>query len=87
VIDNLGDSSQLVIHPADELSAALGHSHLALEHLFLGLVGLEDLQLQRVFMAAGVDVGAVALDMRKEWPPGRGALWTGAFLPRQPNGP
>jgi len=86
VIDNLGDSSQLVIHPADELSAALGHSHLALEHLFLGLVGLEDLQLQRVFMAAGVDVGAVALDMLKGWAAEERCALDRRFLPRQPSG-
>jgi len=64
MIDNLGDSGQLVIHSAERLSAESGHTHIGVEHIFLAIVDLQDLPIQRIFMAVHADVGTIAADMR-----------------------
>ncbi|MDI6900671.1 MAG: ATP-dependent Clp protease ATP-binding subunit [Anaerosomatales bacterium] len=72
MLDNLGDSGQLVVHHADSISAGMGHDRIGVEHVFLGVLELEDLGIQRCFISAGVDVGALASEVRTRARPAGG---------------
>lgn len=69
MLDNLGDSGQLVMRHADEISAAMGHSYIGVDHIFLGVLALEDKGIQRCFQGAGVDVGAFARELAERAQP------------------
>ena len=70
MLDNLGESGQLVLHKADSISAGMGHDRIGVEHVFLGVMELEDMSLQRCFQTAGVDGGEVVAAVRKLSGPG-----------------
>jgi ATP-dependent Clp protease ATP-binding subunit ClpC len=65
MIENLGGSGSLALHNAERIAAELGHTHIGVEHLFLGIVELEDRGIQSRFVQAGFDVGEVARELRK----------------------
>jgi hypothetical protein len=56
----LGNSATLVMSHAERARTELGHRHLGVEHLFLGVVALQDVSLYRRFGAAGVDIDQAA---------------------------
>ncbi len=61
----LGNSAKLVVSHAERARAELGHRYLGVEHLFLGVVALDDVSLQRRFAAAGTDIGEAARRVRE----------------------
>ena len=65
MIDNLGDSGTLALRNAERIAADLGHNHVGVEHLFAGIVELEDLAVQRRFQGAGFDVGEAVKELRE----------------------
>jgi len=65
MIENLGGSGSLALHNAERIASSLGHTHIGVEHLFLGIVELEDRGIQSRFVQAGFDVGEVARDLRQ----------------------
>ncbi|HZL04126.1 MAG TPA: ATP-dependent Clp protease ATP-binding subunit [Coriobacteriia bacterium] len=67
--DNMGDSGLLVMHKADAISADLGHDRIGVEHIFLGVMDLEDLGIQACFRRAGVETGVLASEIKKRSKP------------------
>jgi ATP-dependent Clp protease ATP-binding subunit ClpC len=67
--DNMGDSGLLVLHKADTISAELGHDRIGVEHVFLGVLALEDPGIQRCFQRSGVDPGELSVAVRKQSEP------------------
>ncbi|MDZ4167618.1 MAG: ATP-dependent Clp protease ATP-binding subunit [Coriobacteriia bacterium] len=65
MIDNLGDSGQMVVHNARGIATEMGHRHLGVEHLLLGVLSLEDPHLKSVFSDAGLDVDAFSRTLRE----------------------
>jgi ATP-dependent Clp protease ATP-binding subunit ClpC len=61
----LGNSATLVMSHAERARTELGHRHSGVEHLFLGVVALQDVSLYRRFGAAGVDIDQAALRVRE----------------------
>ena len=72
MLDNLGDSGQQALHRADTISAGMGHDRIGVEHVFLGVMDLEDVGIQRCFQRTGVDAGALAVEVRKRSKPAAG---------------
>jgi ATP-dependent Clp protease ATP-binding subunit ClpC len=64
MIDNLGDSGQLVMHNARSIATEMGHRHLGVEHLMLGVLGLDDPPLCTCLTDAGLDPDAFARTLR-----------------------
>lgn len=60
MLDNLGDSGRLAMQRADEISTQWGHGHIGVEHVFLGVLALEDTGIQRCFHGGGLDTGVIA---------------------------
>ena len=63
--ENLGGSGTWVERSAERIAADLGHTHIGVEHLFLGVGELEDRGIQGRFMQAGFDVGVVVKELRE----------------------
>ena len=51
MIENLGGSGSLALRNAERIDSSLGHTHIGVEHLFLGIVELEDRGMQRLTAA------------------------------------
>jgi ATP-dependent Clp protease ATP-binding subunit ClpC len=70
----LGNSATLAVTHAERARTELGHRHLGVEHLFLGVVALDDRSLHLRCGAAGVDIDEAARRVREaarqEGPPG-----------------
>ena len=82
MLDNLGDSGQQVMHRADAISAAMGHDRIGVEHIFLGVMDLEDLGLQSAFQKAGIEAGVLVAEVRKASEPKPGERsGTGVLTP------
>jgi ATP-dependent Clp protease ATP-binding subunit ClpC len=82
MIDNLGDSGQIVMHNARTIATEMGHRHLGAEHLLLGVLSLEDPPLRSVFDSAGLNPDAFAGTLRERVGKG-GVGGTGARLTRR----
>ncbi len=61
----LGNSAKLVASYAERARGDLDHRYLGVEHLFLGVVALDDVSLHRRFAAAGTDIGEAARRVRE----------------------
>ena len=72
MLDNLGDSGQQTLHRADTISADMGHDRIGVEHVFLGVMDLQDLGIERCFQRAGVDAGALAAEVKQRSQPASG---------------
>jgi len=64
MIEDLGESGKLVLGYARRAAEDLSSEAIGTEHLFVGVVELEDLALQRLFRARGVDLDEVAEELR-----------------------
>ncbi len=62
----LGNSAKLVVSHAERARADLGHRYLGVEHLFLGVVALDDVSLLRRFAGTGTDIGEAARRVREK---------------------
>jgi len=69
MLDNLGDSGRQALRRADMASVGMGHDRIGVEHIFLGVMDLEDLAIQGCFRGVGIDTGALAADIRKKSDP------------------
>ncbi len=64
MIDDLGDSGQLVTNVAQSIATEMGHRHLGAEHLMLGVLKLEDQPIAGCLKEAGVDIEAYVSALR-----------------------
>jgi len=64
MIDNLGESSKLLLARAARISTELRHYYIGTEHLFLGAVELGDPEVRRAFAAQSKDVDEAAAAVR-----------------------
>ena len=62
---NLGDSARMAVTAAERISRDLGHHYLSCEHLFLGVMELEDAGIQLCFQSLGIDSGELAAAIRE----------------------
>ena len=69
MLDNLGDSGRQALRRADTISAGMGHDRIGVEHIFLGVMDLEDLAIQSCFRGAGIDAGSLAVEIKKRAKP------------------
>src|SRR5436309_3212849 len=63
--EDFGESGKLVLNQARRVAADLESLTIGTPHLFLGVVALEDLFINRRFAAAGVDLEAIARRVRR----------------------
>lgn len=80
MIDNLGDSGQILLHNARSIATEMGHRHLGVEHLMLGILTLEDPPIRARLEAAGLDLTAFADEIRQRASARSGGDGTGARL-------
>ncbi|MBN2169146.1 MAG: ATP-dependent Clp protease ATP-binding subunit [Actinobacteria bacterium] len=66
MFNDLGESAKLAISQAANISEELNHSYLGTEHLFLGVIELEDYNIKHQLNTVGVDVNVVVKEVRKE---------------------
>lgn len=66
MIEGLGESARLVVTNAERLALGLGNTYIGVEHLFVAIIELEDLGVQRLFSSSGIDSGALAHDLRAQ---------------------
>jgi ATP-dependent Clp protease ATP-binding subunit ClpC len=57
---NFGDSARMALSHAQRLSHEMSHHYLSTEHIFLGVLELEDVGIQRCFQSVGIDSGELA---------------------------
>jgi ATP-dependent Clp protease ATP-binding subunit ClpC len=57
---NLGDSARMALANAERISGDRGHHYISTEHIFLGVLELEDAGIQLRFQALGIDSGDLA---------------------------
>ncbi|MBN1289779.1 MAG: ATP-dependent Clp protease ATP-binding subunit [Actinobacteria bacterium] len=66
MFNDLGESAKLAISQAANISEELNHSYLGTEHLFLGVIELEDYNIKHQLNKVGVDINVVVKEVRKE---------------------
>jgi ATP-dependent Clp protease ATP-binding subunit ClpC len=65
-ISNLGESGKLALSYAERISRDLNHDYIGTDHLFLGVVELEDVNIRRQFQKIGIDVDELSRKIRQE---------------------
>ena len=65
-INNLGESGKLTLTYAEKAARQLNNQQVGTEHLFLGIVELEDVNIRRQFNKVGVDIDEIAQEIRQE---------------------
>jgi ATP-dependent Clp protease ATP-binding subunit ClpC len=85
-VEGLGESAKLVLGYARRAAEDLGHAAVGTEHLFLGIVELEDVPIRRLFLARAVDVDEVSLALKNRLGPGSSSVGEPMFTPAAERG-
>ncbi len=65
-LSNLGESGKLTISYAERICKELNNDYIGTEHLFLGVVELEDVYIRRQFQKIGIDIDEIARKIRQK---------------------
>lgn len=80
MFEGLGESAKVALSYAVLISQKLEHNYLGTEHLFLGVMRLEDVNIKRQFSRAGVDLDEVRDKILKKVGTGPGTEKDQVFL-------